>query len=104
MDDFRVDVSITGSMATLHVSGEVDAATAPVLDEHLRKVEAIGGLNEIQVDLGAVAFIDSSGLSALIAAHKRHRDMPLALVVTNPSPSTQRVFAIAGLDRVLTIR
>lgn len=104
MDDFWVDVSISGTVATVCVRGEVDAATAPLLDEMVRKVEAGAGLSEITLDFGEVSFIDSSGLSVLISAHKRLRPAGVTLVIDRATPPTRRLFAIAGLDGVLTVR
>ena len=104
MDEFYVDVSIDGEIATIRVAGEIDAATAPGLDERLRKVETETCLSEIDVDFADVAFIDSSGLSVLVAAHKRTRSHDVTFVVTNPSASARRLFAIAGLDMVLAVR
>jgi anti-sigma B factor antagonist len=104
MDELCVDVSISGPLAIVRVGGEVDAATAPELDETLRKVEAETALSEIALDFRDVTFIDSSGLSVLVAAHKRLRASGVTLAVTNPSPSTRRLFSIAGVDVVLTVR
>ena len=104
MDDFRVELSTTGPVVTVRAVGELDAATASTLDEVLRAIEIEGGASEIDVDFADVAFVDSSGLSVLVAAHKRTRARGQTLVVTNPTPSTRRLFAIAGLDVVLSIR
>ena len=50
MDEFCVDVSISGPLATVRVDGEIDAATAPGLDESLRKVESETNLTEVALD------------------------------------------------------
>lgn len=105
MDDFRVLTAIDGGVAVLRVTGELDAATAPTLDEYVRRVEAEQRvLDEIVVDIGDVTFIDSSGLSVLVAAHKRLRRDETRLVVVNPTMQARRVFEIAGLHTVLTVR
>lgn len=104
MDDFGVDVSINGPLATVRVVGDIDAATAPALDETLRQVQAEAGLSEIALDFSDMSFIDSSGLSVLVAAHKRLRASGVMLAITNASPSARRLFSIAGLDVVLIVR
>ena len=102
-DGFRIESSIDQATARLRLEGEVDAATAPVLEARI--VDAAGpGVDEIVLDFGGLAFIDSSGLSVLVASHKRLRDTGCRLVVEDPPPAAQRLFEIAGLDRVLTIR
>ena len=104
-DGFRIDATIDAadSLARLQLTGEVDAATAPLLEASI--VDAAGaGAREIVLDCGDLSFIDSSGLSVLVASHKRLRDRGCLLVVDSPPPAARRLFEIAGLDRVLTIR
>ncbi|HVM07710.1 MAG TPA: STAS domain-containing protein [Acidimicrobiales bacterium] len=104
MDDFRVDIAGDGPVVVARVVGELDAATAPVLDEALRRVEDERQPPELVVDLSAVGFLDSSGLSVLVAHHKRLRVREASFVVASPSSGIRRIFSIAGLDGVLTIR
>lgn len=103
-DDFRISTCVAGCVATLYVAGELDAATAPDLDEQVRRLEAEHpSVTDIVVDLAGLDFIDSAGLSVLVAGHTRLRDRGASLCVTRPSPAARRVFAISGLDAVLTI-
>ena len=102
-DGFRIESSTDDGTARLLLTGEVDAATAPLLDAKI--TEAAGsGLEEVVVDCGGLAFIDSSGLSVLVTNHKRLREAGLRLVVESPPPTALRLFEISGLDRVLNIR
>ena len=102
-DGFRIESSTDDGVARLHLTGEVDAATAPLLDAKI--TEAAGaGHREVVVDCGGLAFIDSSGLSVLVSNHKRLREAGLRLVVESPPPPALRLFEISGLDRVLNIR
>ena len=102
-DGFRIESSILDRIARLELAGEVDAATAPLLDAKI--TEAVGaGVAEVVVACAELGFIDSSGLSVLVASHKRLRGTGCQLVVESPPPAAQRLFEIAGLDRVLDIR
>ncbi len=100
--DLRLDVSERDGWSVLQVGGEIDVATAPRLREQLIKL-----VNDqrfmIVVDLGAVDFIDSTGLGVLIGALKRVRthDGNLALVCTEPR--IVKVFEITGLNQVFQI-
>ena len=92
-----------GSYPVLRVSGEIDLATAPALDESLESIPV--GVEPIIVDLSGVGFLDSSGLSVLI----RHRQRftledggnLLRLVVTQDS--VKRVLEVTGLADVFEI-
>jgi anti-anti-sigma factor len=54
----------------------------------------------VTLDLGSVAFIDSSGLRALVVGHKALEERGGALVVANPSPTAARLLEVTGLDEL----
>ena len=72
----------------LVVSGDMDLATAPVLQ---RAVEKLGG-RSIALDLSGVAFIDSTGLHLLIDLRRAHG--PLRLVAA--SSAVDKLLEITG--------
>lgn len=84
------------------VTGEIDLATAPVLEEALLGV-ADGTPGAVIVDLTRCDFIDLRGLRVLLAARERleRSDRPLALVAGNPS--LLRVFKITRVDDLFEI-
>jgi anti-sigma B factor antagonist len=61
------------------------------------------GATRVVLDFSKIAFIDSAGLSVLVAGHKRLGQHDGSLVIASPSAPVRRLFDIAGLDRVLTI-
>jgi anti-anti-sigma factor len=90
-------------VARLALHGELDAATAPSLEAAIRTA-AGDGTAEVVVDCSSLEFIDSSGLSVLVANHKRLADAGGELVIEAAPPAARRLFEIAGIDRVLNIR
>ena len=87
------------------VFGEVDAATAPQLEEALLASSPRPGDGaELVVDCRGLAFIDSSGLNVFVASARRLEAHGGRLVLESPSPSTRRLFEISGIDQVVTIR
>ncbi|GAA0905873.1 STAS domain-containing protein [Virgisporangium aurantiacum] len=87
----------------LRVSGDLDLETAPrllaVAEPHL----AAAGANLI-IDLSALNFIDSSGLSALIRINKRAAATDRTLAIIAPAPQVAKAFEITGLDQILPLR
>jgi anti-sigma B factor antagonist len=90
------------SWPILSVSGEVDIQTSPILDEHVERVLGQGASSMV-VDLGGVTFLDSTGLSVLIAGLKRCQDAGGTMRVTSPRPNVRRVFEVTGLTDVFQI-
>lgn len=55
------------------------------------------------VDFGEVTFIDSSGLAALVRAHRNAALRGRRLLLIGVGESTRRVLGITGLDGVLHV-
>ncbi|MET7408849.1 STAS domain-containing protein [Streptomyces parvulus] len=91
-------VSGRGVLRMLHVAGEVDIDTAPVLRDGLNQAAA-DRPHTVVVDLSGLAFGGSSTLNTLIEARRR---LP-ALVIAGPlTPMVQRPFTLSGLDGFFT--
>ncbi|HVE46215.1 MAG TPA: STAS domain-containing protein [Acidimicrobiales bacterium] len=104
MDEFEVDAEVVGDQAVVVVTGEIDAATAPVLKEKLLAL-AETGVRRVVVDLASVTFIESIGLGCLIAARKRLAagDKSLCLVIADHQVNIRGPFEITRLDDVFPI-
>jgi anti-sigma B factor antagonist len=100
--NLRIEVANTTSPTTVVLSGEIDLTSSQRLREVLLSV-ANGGEHRLIVDLGKVTFMDSTGLSALVAARKRFRSIDGEIVLRSPSAGVLRVLEITGLARVFTI-
>ena len=100
--DLLLDSTTEGDWAVLSVKGDVDIYTAPRLRERIIQL-ADDGQRRIVADLQGVEFMDSTGLSVLVAGLKRLKENEgvLALVVTREP--VLRILTITGLDRVFPI-
>ena len=86
----------------INVRGEIHVQTAPRFAQRLS--EAIDkGNTAIVLDLSAVEFIDSTGLSVLLNGLRRvtRRQGRMALVVSNPT--VLRLFEVTQLDATFDI-
>lgn len=76
--------------------GELDLAGAPTVTERLR------GLRErretVLLDLDELAFIDASGLRALLMAAEGAADAEVSFTVTRGSPAVRQLLALVGVD------
>jgi anti-anti-sigma factor len=84
-------------LALVTVEGEVDLTTADELREAI--VGAIGEWlpKEIQVNLAAVPFMDSMGISALIAGYRAATAADAVFRVVEPSRGLTSLLEITGL-------
>jgi len=95
-EELSVEVLADSDVSVLVVRGELDAYSAPTLDAVVEQVLARGA-QRLVLDLGEVAFIDSSGLRSMIRARKQVGDEAGALRIRDPQPSTMRLLEITGL-------
>jgi anti-sigma B factor antagonist len=100
--DLSVSTRDEDGRTVVAATGEVDVYTAPVLDESL-SVAVATGATRIVVDLAAVDFLDSTGLSVLVKALKRVRDADGSLDVVVTAERVAKVFRITGLDQVIPV-
>ena len=102
MTTLEVNTSDRPDCVLLELSGELDLASAPKLEDELRRVEGEGP-ELIVLDLRPLAFMDSSGLRALLAADSRAREAGRRLVLIRGDERVQRVLKITRLDERLEI-
>ena len=68
--DLVLTTDTEGDRAVIAIKGELDAYTAPGVEEQIANL--VGrGINNIVLDLSETGFLDSSGLRAILTAHRR---------------------------------
>ena len=94
---WSVDASADG-VSRVVVTAEMDLALEEPLVALVAERLAGGATARVLLDLGAVRFIDSSGVRALLRVHLDHGD---AVQLTAVSDSVRQVLDIAGLGQLL---
>jgi anti-sigma B factor antagonist len=80
----------------LTLRGELDLATAPVLQERLDR--AMRGGAAVVIDLSGLRFIDSCGLGILVRAERQLRGSGGQLVLVRGPRAVHRAFELTSLD------
>ncbi len=85
----------TPERRVLSLSGELDIASAPLLEQATETVE-----RSLLIDLSDVTFMDSTGLRALLLARQQAEASDQELWLRQGPRQVQRVFELSGtLDR-----
>jgi stage II sporulation protein AA (anti-sigma F factor antagonist) len=92
-----------GTAETLYVTGELDMATAPIL-EHTVAGALDGQGGEFRLDISALTFMDSTGAKAMLRVHERVESLGRRLIIVSPTRAVRRVFELMGLRGVLEVR
>jgi anti-sigma B factor antagonist len=89
-----------GHRLVLAAEGEIDIASADDLREALAAA-ASSGAAEIWLDLSAVEFMDSTGITAIVDARNLLDSRRFAVI--GPDGPVRRVIQISGIDRAIAI-
>jgi len=105
---FNVTGVEKGEWAVLHVRGELDLMTSPVLRQRVHDVVA-DGHHSLVVDLSDVFFCDSSGVGVLVAARRLIRSCQGRLRLILPDRGADdgshvnRVLGALGVRRLFDV-
>jgi anti-sigma B factor antagonist len=99
--DDRLGVALEhrGDTARVVLAGELDLASVPRFESLLAAAFEIA--DHCVIDLRELAFVDSSGLRALLRARRRASESGATLEIVHPTPTVARVLADAGVEHVL---
>jgi anti-sigma B factor antagonist len=82
--------------SVIAIKGELDAYTAPAVEELISKLVS-EHTTKIVLDLSETGFLDSSGLRAILTAHRRLASGQGSLTLRSPSEPVTRLLEITGL-------
>jgi anti-anti-sigma factor len=102
-DLLEIMVSHSEGSTVVALTGELDATTAPRLYAEFAELSR-GGHCNVELDLAHLEFMDSSGLSVVVAEHKRAQASGGGLVILSPVRRVIRLFQVSGLMSYLVVK
>jgi anti-anti-sigma factor len=85
-----------GDRSALLLSGELDLASAPILDAALVRVSAQRARG-LTLDLSQLTFIDASGLHVIVYANQLYKRLGYGFSLIPGPEAVQRLFQLTGL-------
>ena len=101
--ELKVTSLAQGDHVVVAVQGEIDLYTVPRLQRELSAALAADGPVRLVVDLSGVEFCDSTGVNALLAAHRKAREAGGDLELARPRPAVRKILQVTGLETVFTV-
>ena len=80
--------------SVIAVRGEVDLHTAPKAQSAIERAADANGA--VVLDMGGVAFMDSTALSTLVRAKDALQERGIPLRLASPSRAVERIFSVTG--------
>jgi anti-sigma B factor antagonist len=100
-DQLRIEVRHGTERVIVRMVGELDMATAPLLQSAIDAAE-LGPKAMVVLDLQQLRFIDSTGLRAVLQVRERCRERGQEFAVTRGSAQVQRLLSVTGVDQHLS--
>jgi anti-sigma B factor antagonist len=86
----------------IDLDGEIDVSQAPRLRKTIIDLLE-NNTTPLLINMSDVVYIDSAGLSVIIAAHRKARDTGTPFGLCGPQQPVRQVFHITGMDKVISI-
>jgi anti-sigma B factor antagonist len=99
-DQLQIALRREGERALVALDGELDMASAPLLQEVVDGAE-LDPQTMLVLDLQSLQFIDSTGLRAILSVREQCRARGQQFAVTRGTPQVQRLLDITGVSEHL---
>lgn len=99
-----VTVTLEGRIMRAAVAGEIDHHGARAVMNELDGAIDAALPNRLELDLGGVSFMDSSGIAVLLRARRRMDELEGVLTVGNVPAQARRVLEAAGVGRIIRLQ
>jgi anti-sigma B factor antagonist len=100
MNDGSFPVELVRGVPVVALPAEIDITNAEELRSALLEAGTLGH-GTLVIDMTGTRFCDSAGLHTLLAAHKRAQAEGGEVLLVIPATTVLRIFAIAGVDRLI---
>lgn len=94
---FAVNAITEGDAFILRLSGELDLAQCPILEQALAQAET-SSARWVLLDLDELTFVDAAGLHALLVASRLSASNGNRLRLTRPKGEVAAIFRLTALD------
>ena len=99
---FRVDVHPERDVVRVAPVGELDLATAGLLEHELRELRS-AGFDHVVLDMRALTLIDSSGIRVVLAEHRFAATSNHEFSLISGPPAIQRALELCGVLGLLHV-
>lgn len=97
----KISVRDVGDAKVVEVEGDVDLGTSRVLRRTL--FESLPRATKLALNLGAIRYIDSSGIATLIEVLKDSQRLNKQFVLFGLSPAVEDVFRLTHVIRIFQV-
>ncbi|MEU8324157.1 STAS domain-containing protein [Nonomuraea sp. NPDC048881] len=94
---FTVSIGLHENFIVARAAGELDYASAGLLNQQVKDAWATAQSGGLVVDLDGLTFCDSMGIGVLVLLLRQSREQQSTLVLSAIPPHLERILTITGL-------
>lgn len=98
-----IHTSMSQNTATISLQGYFHFESHREFSAAYKKPLSSSNISHIVVNLSGIEYLDSSALGMLLLLQHNAKEEKKTLVLSSPSPFTQRIFDVVGFDKLFTI-
>ena len=87
----------------IKLSGDIDHHSAKSVRDSVDDLIRRNNPPELELDLSAVDFMDSSGLGLVLGRYKKQTDMGGKMKIVNPTRRVMQILQLAGVEKIIRI-
>ena len=99
----KIDARHLDRITIFDITGDIDLATSPELRKALLRELKELKMPRVVLNLGAVRYIDSSGVASLVEGLKASRDVGSRLILFGLNKTVREVLQLSKLVRIFEI-
>ena len=98
----EITLSLVGEIPVYHLSGRLDVATSPILEERLKPLIAGEG-KKLVFDCSGLAYVSSAGLRVFLSTQRHLLAKGGGIAFAALSQPVRDLFQLAGLEQIFLI-
>jgi len=83
--------------------GDIDHHSAKTVRDSVDSLIRKNNPLELELDLSAIEFMDSSGLGLVLGRYKKQTDMGGKMKIINPTRRVMQILQLAGVEKIIKI-
>ena len=102
-EDMEIISNVKDGVLYVKLSGDIDHHSAKNVRDSVDSLIRKNNPAELELDLSAVEFMDSSGLGLVLGRYKKQTDIGGSLKIINPTKRVMQILQLAGVEKIIKI-
>ena len=95
--------NVKDGVLCVKLSGDIDHHSAKTVRDSVDNLIRKNNPAELELDLSAIEFMDSSGLGLVLGRYKKQTDMGGKMKIVNPTRRVLQILQLAGVEKIIKI-